>query len=279
MNHFSLSRAVIGSFFVIAAVAPWSAQAGLNDYKICPKLSPEVSVLRGVQVPEVCYSGFTCTVGMRGNWLDITNRVLFKPVELSAPPKLEAEPSIAERGAKIRANNACVPVSNKDREGYVAVLVEEIKGSGAASIRAERNAPPGQPWFDVVPLEVRDGSHFLNPVQPRTLNARVGVVTTIEITGRGLRDLIVRSKPPGPRPAVGAIDRMTKNIRKPATSEQMLALANPTVSIVSQSYDKAMLKVNFERAGTVSLGDYLQFSVGVPAINQDLGWPEVQVGQ
>ena len=281
MNHFSLSRAVIGTVLVIAAMAPLSAHADISRSKVCPKLSPEVSIPRGVEVPEVCYSGFNCTVGMRGDWLDITNRVGFYPADRRLPT---ATQSIAERGTKVRATNTCVPASYKDREGYVAILLEEIKGTGWASAEAARNALPSQPYFDVVRVEVRDGTHFLNPVQRTTLTARVGVVKTIEITGRGLRDLRVRAEQMNQLPvtktkpaAIGHVRDILNQRPKPE-----LPAATPTVpavSIVSQSYDKATLKVNFDTAGTLSLADYLEFSVGDPAINRDLGWPEVQVGQ
>lgn len=266
---------------------PWSAHAALGDSRVCPKLSPEVSAPPGVQVPEVCYSNFNCTVGMRGDWLDITNRV---NMSNSTPPTLEhaaanAEASIAARGTEIRAANACVPVSQRDREGYVAVLLEEVRGAGRARVTAYRPAFAGMGTdSNGVDIEVRDGTHYLHPVQRAALSARVGEVKTIDLTGRGLQDLRVRPRPPAtntPAPdARASVPRMGSAIaglRASVTPQQLAALQIPAVSIVSKSYDRLSLQVNFDRQGTISLADYLEFTVGDPAINRDLGWPSIEV--
>jgi hypothetical protein len=66
-------------------------------------------------------------------------------------------------------------------------------------------------------------------------------------------------------------------LRASATPQQLAALQIPAVSIVSKSYDRLSLQVNFDRQGTISLADYLEFTVGDPAINRDLGWPSIEV--
>ena len=184
MNTFRLSQVMLGAALSMAMFSPSSAHAALSDSKVCPKLSPEVSAPPGVQAPEVCYSGFNCTVGMRGDWLDITNRVSmgFTPGPITGQTYANAEASIAARGVEIRASNACVPVSQRDREGYVAVLLEEVKGAGKARVKASR---PGLAGIgsdsDSVEIEVRDGTHYLHPVQRAALSARVGEVKTIDL--------------------------------------------------------------------------------------------------
>lgn len=277
------------TLLAMSALIPWSAQAALSDSKVCPKLSPEVSAPAGVQVPEVCYSGFNCIVGMRGDWLDITNRVTMGPTTV---PTLQhaaanAEASIAARGTEIRASNACVPVSQRDREGYVAVLLEEVKGAGGARVAAIRPGFAGIGTdFNSVDFEVRDGTHFLHPVQRAALSARAGEAKTIELTGRGLQDLRARPRPPATSPAATAptanpaIRRMAPaiaGVRSNLTPQQLAALQIPVVSIVSKTYDRVSVRVNFDRTGTVSLADYLEFAVGDPAINRDLGWPSIDV--
>ena len=287
MKTFRLSHSVVGSAVLMALLAPWPAHAALSDSKVCPKLSPEVSAPPGVQAPEVCYSGFNCTVGMRGDWLDITNRVSmgFTPGPITGQAYANAEASIAARGVEIRASNACVPVSQRDREGYVAVLLEEVKGAGKARVKASR---PGLAGIgsdsDSVEIEVRDGTHYLHPVQRAALSARVGEVKTIDLTGRGLQDLRIKLRPPTTtavtvKPATTRIAAAVANasLQKTATQQQMLAMSTPTVSIASKSYDRLSLKVNFDKQGTFSLADYLEFTVGDPAINRDLGWPSIVV--
>ena len=106
----------------------------------------------------------------------------------------------------------------------------------------------------------------------------------MEITGRGLQDLRIKLRlptttaitvqPPAARMAAAVANA---NLQRTATPQQLLALQTPTVSIVSQSYDRLSLKVNFDKQGTLSLADYLQFTVGDPAINRDLGWPSIVV--
>ena len=264
-------------------LVPLSAHAALSDSRVCPKLSPEISVPPGVQVPEVCYSGFNCTVGMRGDWLDITNSVRVTPgLPGVGRVQVSAEASIAARGVEIRASNSCVPVSHKDREGYVAVLLEEIRGDGTPRVSAKRPAFAGLGTdSNYVDIEVRDGTHYLHPVQRAALTARVGEVKTIELTGRGLPDLRIRVRPPtttgSAKSGVSQMASVIAGVRTTATQQQLLAMQTPTVSIVSKSYDRLSLQVNFDRAGTISLDDYLEFTVGDPAINRDLGWPPIVV--
>ncbi|MEP6906453.1 MAG: hypothetical protein ABI858_00505 [Pseudoxanthomonas sp.] len=282
-----LIHALLVGGLSMGLLLPWSAHAALSDSRVCPKLSPEISAPPGVQVPEVCYSGFNCTVGMRGDWLDITNKVgiLYKSTPGSGEIALNAEVSIAARGDDIRASNACVPVSQRDREGYVAVLLEEIRGAGRAQVLASRPAFAGIGTdFNFVDIEVRDGTRYLHPVQRAALAARVGEVKTIELTGRGLQDLRIRIRPPTTtaitlKPAASrmAAAVANANLQKTATPQQLLAIQTPTVSIISKSYDRLSLQVNFDRQGTISLADYLEFTVGDPAINRDLGWPSIVI--
>lgn len=279
------TQTLLAVVLLALTLLPLSAHAALSDSRVCPKLSPEISAPAGVQIPEVCYSGFNCTVGMRGDWLDITNRV---NMSNSTPPTLEhaaanAEASIAARGTEIRASNACVPVSQRDREGYVAVLLEELRGAGGARVTAYRPAFAGMGTdFNSVDIEVRDGTHYLHPVQRAALSARVGEVKTIDLTGRGLQDLRIKMRPPTNNPitAKPITTRMPSaiaGVRSPATAQQMLAVQTLPVSIVSKSYDRLSLQVSFDRQGRISLADYLEFTVGDPAINRDLGWPSIEV--
>lgn len=286
MKSFRLIHVVLGSALSMAVLVPLPAQAALSDSKVCPKLSPEVSAPAGVQVPEVCYSGFNCTVGMRGDWLDITNSVrLTQGIPSAARVPVSAEASIAARGDDIRASNSCVPVSQRDREGYVAVLLEEIKGAGGARVSAKRPAFAGIGTdSNIVDIEVRDGTHYLHPVQRAALTARVGEVKNIDLTGRGLQDLRIKLRPPTttaitvqPAATRKAAAVANANLQRTATPQQLLAMQTPTVSIVSKSYDRLSLKLNFDKQGTFSLADYLEFTVGDPAINRDLGWPSITV--
>lgn len=295
MKPFRLIHAVLGGALSMAVLVPWTAHAAapLSGSKVCPRLDPEVVAPLGAQVPEVCYSGFNCMVGMRGDWLDITHLVEFKYLTGSTSTIASALPSISERGNRIRASSSCVPVSQKDSEGYVAVLLEEVKGTGKARVTAKRRGFLGATIDgNSVDIKVRDGTHYLHPVQRASLPARVGVARTIDLTGRGLQDLRVKARPPtttaiNAKPAASRMSaaaanlnaRSTANldVRTTATLRQPLAVPTPPVSIVSQSYDQLRLTVNLDKQGTFSLADYLEFTVGDPAINRDLGWPSIVV--
>lgn len=284
MKILRLIHVVLGAALPIAMLASTAAHAALSDSKVCPKLSPEVSAPAGVQVPAVCYSGFNCTVGMRGDWLDITNAVRLSPgMPSAARVQVSAEASIAARGDDIRASNSCVPVSQRDREGYVAVLLEEITGAGMTRVIATRPAFAGIGTDDnYVDIDVRDGTHYLHPVQRPALNVRVGEVKTIDLAGRGLQDLRIKLRPPTTtailaKPGASRMASAVANVRSTATTQQLMAVQTSPVSIVSKSYDRLSLQVNFDRQGTISLADYLEFTAGDPAINRDLGWPTIDV--
>lgn len=294
MKNFRLNQVMLGAALSIGMFSPWSAHAALSDSKVCPSLFQEVIPPPGVEVPEVCYSGFNCMVGMRGDWLDITHEVKFDYLRDSTNGQsASALPSISERGNRIRASSSCVPVSQKDSEGYVAVLLEEVKGTGKARVTAKRRGFLGATIDgNSVDIEVRDGTHYLHPVQRASLPARVGVDRTIDLTGRGLQDLRVKTRPLTStaitaKPAASRIATAAANlnVRTTATPQQLLAMKTapisavqtPPVSIVSQSYDQIRLKVNFDKQGTLSLADYLEFTIGDPAINRDLGWPSIVV--
>lgn len=303
MKPTRLTHALLGSALSLGLLVPWSVHAALSDSKVCPALSPEVRAPAGVQVPEVCYSGFNCTVGMRGDWLDITNFVAMSfipdqatsagppPARTPQTPYASAEASIAARGTQIRALNTCVPVSQKDREGYVAVLLEEVKGSGRAGVLARRPAlGVGRTDDDRVLIEVRDGTHFLHPIQRGDLTVRAGELKTIQLTGRGLQDVRVKPQPeraPPPSivvqknqpPVLPAVKRMTDPpaAPPPPPAEPVAEAPVQRTTIVSKTYDRLTLQVRFLRSGTIALDDYLEFTAGDPAINRDLGWPSIQV--
>ena len=294
MKRSSFIHALLGSALSVGLLVPWSADAALSSFNVCPALSPEVRAPAGVQVPKVCYSGFNCTIGMRGDWLDITNQVSFNRTPTTPSPPVsewvKAEASIAARGDSIRASNSCVPVSQKDREGYVAVLLEEITTSGPATVTARRPAfNLNRTDADRVPVEVRDGTHFLHPIQRGDLTVRAGELRTIQLTGRGLQDVRVKPQPePARMPSMvlqknqqrvlPAVKRMADpSAAPPPPAEPVADAPRQRTTIVSKSYDRLSLQVTFLRSGTISLEDYLEFTVGDPAINRDLGWPSIQV--
>lgn len=294
MKNFRLNQTLQGAALSVTMFAPWSAHASLTSGRVCPSIELEISLPPGAQVPKGCYSGFNCTVGMRGDWLDITHRVEFSSLGIhNGGPQPYARPSIAERGSSIRASNSCVGASQNDKEGYVAVLLEEVKGDGLARVTAKRRGFLGHGEDeDSVDFYVQDGIHFLHPVQRAALTARVGEVKIIDLTGRGLKDLRVKVRPPTTtantaKPAASRMAASVANVnartaanldvRTTATLQQPLSVPTPPVSIVSQSYDQLRLKVNFDKQGTFSLADYVEFTVGFPAINRDLGWPSITV--
>lgn len=286
------------ALLLAVSLVPLTAWAGIRDKNVCPSLGNDVDVPAGRVVEDVCYSGFRCTVGLRGDWLDLTDRVSIGA--LQGQPFLPSYPrvSIGSAGADPQARDACVPPSNKTREGYVAIEVQDIAVTGGFKLTVHR---PGMGGItrdsNEMLLTIRDGTRFFNPLATASGPASVpaGIERIVELRGRGLDN--VRLKPgirqPFPPATSGssvapprgtslqsAAAGLRANVDVTARSSQALSQMTfepAPFEVVSARYDVVRLKVKILRPGLVSLGDYLEFAAGDPAINRDLGWPQIEV--
>ena len=290
------------SCLLAITMVPPLAQAAVRDSNVCPAVQNGLSMQAGKTLPDVCYSGFSCVIGLRDDWLDLTDTVTVRRpnngrLYVGQTPRA----SIQSAGAEPRANNPCVPPSNKSREGYVAVELETIPGVGDLLIEAHRPGLGGVTRdSSEFRFEIRDGARFLNPSATANGPAVVtaGTERTIELRGRGLENLRVKAgvRQPFPAPAgagsgagqarppgINALaDRVRANSTVAARGMTDISRANLNLEpepfeILSARYDVVRLKVNVLRPGLVSLGDYLEFAAGDPAINRDLGWPQIDV--
>ncbi len=308
-------------FFVgaLAVASLNNARAEVRATEVCSDVFHRLNTPIGLPQTQLCYSGFNCRIGMRGDWLDVTTEVRFSMLA-PAPGMvhvLSASGSVEARGVD---NNSplCVPHTGSMREGYVLIRVLDIRGAGRMRVIAKRPGPMGVGTHsDTVDFEIRDGSHYLQPFPERELNARVGQTKVIEITGEGVQDLRLKLQPVAqaytsasaaraPRLAamtaglrttssvqtlanmqaantVGALST-TQSGTSPtpvtppaATPPAAPATPSPEVTILGKTRIMVRLQVKFDRQGIFSLGDYLEFSAGDPAINRDIGWPLIDV--
>ena len=160
-------KSLVFTFAVFAVFQIHTANAEVRLQIACPLVSgfpPGTGSLT-----NRCLSGLHgCTVGVRGDWLDITNTV-----EIIAGPG--ADISAIEKGVDF--GGVCVPRAAKSREGYVKFNIGNIERAG--TLRLRLNRPGGS---DTISIEVRDGSTYLRP----GLQAASSFATEDEL--RDLRD-------------------------------------------------------------------------------------------
>ena len=314
------------AIYLLAVVANVSAIAGVHaqmrEAKACTDIYNSLfknSDLNSFDYApnNVCYSGtnynVSCLVGMRGDWLDFTDEVTVKALRGGSGVSAEGVVLITDAGTSRDSYYVfCVPDSSKNREGYVSISIKNIRGHGRLRVTAIRPGPMGMGRHsDHFDLEVRDGSRYLE-MRPRdNLKARVGQTKTIEIAGRDLRTLRLKSQPialaytttsaaRAPRlAATAAAMRAQMDVQKStALLSQMTtvrAFANtgtsppgaiptappsasaPEVTLIGATPLMVRLQIKFDRQGIFSLGDYLEFTGGEPDINRDLGWPLIDV--
>lgn len=314
-------------FFVgaLAVASITDARAEVRASEVCSDVFNRLNAPVGLPQTQLCYSGFNCRIGMRGDWLDVTTEVVFlkQSAAHGTGSVFNASGSVEARGVD---NNSplCVPHTGSMREGYVLIRVVDIRGAGRMRVVAHRPGPMGVGTHsDSVDFEIRDGSHYLQPFPERELNARVGQTKVIEISGEGVQDLRLRLQPVAQAYTSASAARaprlaaMTAGVRT-TTSVQTLAnmqgantvralsttqsgtsptpvtpppvatppstpapttpaTPSPEVTILGKTRLMVRLQVKFDRQGIFSLGDYLEFSAGDPAINRDLGWPVIDV--
>lgn len=289
----SLARRAGCAAVLVAMSMP--ALAAIRDSNICPSLANAVEIEAGRTIPDVCYSGFFCYVGLRGDWLDLTDEVDI--IGLSPLPRV----SIDETGADPRSHG-CAPPSNRTREGFVVVRIQDITSLGRYRIKVSRVGNVGiNRHSNSHEIEVRNGGNYLDllSVNRQPFSMRAGPAREVELKGRGLELLRVKTGVGQPFPeasgtrtapaapgrgiaaAAAAMRTPISSARLPANA-QVVSLEPAPFEIISARYDSVRIRVHILRPGIVRLEDYFEFASvrGVPtvaAINDDLGWPRFDV--
>lgn len=304
------------AFFVIAACTfATDVRAQMRTAKACSTLELDLNMPFELLPPDnICYSGFRCSVGMRGDWMDATDEVAVAPVRGGSG--LSAAGIVQSRGAnnntQIGFDSSCIPQASKEREGFVGISIQELTGHGRLRVTALRPGPLGiGRHSDYYDLEVRDGSRYLEMYPRSSPTARVGQTKTIEIPGRGLQSLRLKLQPvaqaysttsaarsprmataaaavraqvaaPSSATQLGNASTVRKLSNSSGTSVQPLstpstAVPSPEVKLLGATPLMVRLQVKFDRQGIFSLEDYLEFADGEPDINRDLGWPLIDV--
>jgi hypothetical protein len=247
-----------------------------------------------------CYSeNYNCHLGVRGDWLDITDKVTIVsgPTATIKITDTGTDDKNSEYGSLGSGVVPQVPPKNGGREGYVLLELSNIVGSGTMRIKMERPAFGGRD-ADFVNITIKDGSYGLDPNQTlRSVTA--GHVKTVEIFGNGLNGISVK---PGFRSQPATTAR--------ASSQQVQSVANQTSASVAQSasqnlstvtanlqlppevkilsressgiWEKMTVEFNIRNSTNsfdLSTQDIFTFSKGVPPMNTDKGWPTIHVNR
>lgn len=244
-----------------------------------------------------CYSGkymLSCSLGLRGDWLDITDRVTI----VSGPT---ATLTITDKGAGNYTENssfdfyAKVPPMRGSREGYLLLELNNISSPGTMRIKMERPAFAGRD-ADYVNITIKDGSFGLKPDQHiPSINA--GQSKTVEITGYGLNGVSVK---PGfnSQPTTGATTNRQRiqsaasqvntavkdSVGQTLSTLQVNAQLPPEVKILSREtgpvFDKMTVEFNLRNSSQqfeLDTASIFTFSKGPPPVNARFGWPTIHV--
>jgi hypothetical protein len=213
--------------------------------------------------PGTCFShsasvSESCRVGLRGDWLDITDRV----TQLSGP---RASVTILRKGVERGfpfGVDVCDPGSRKSREGFIELKLTGLQGSGTVRLRLDR--PGGS---DTISIPVSDGSVRL---QPHTYSVSRDRESTLEVVGRGLAALRVR-----PQADIDAYFSRPGNIVR-------IVEIRPNIVLGYDLGELAIIQVNLSGGGfssgrSLDLTRLVHFPRGTPAYNIAFGNPKLEL--
>lgn len=229
----SLIRGFLALFPMLALAGP-PAAADVRLSSSCP-------VLRGFShnISGKCFSTHPCRVGVRGDWLDLTDRVTV----LSSRPT--ASVRITTKGTEDSAANSCIPRTNRSREGFVALELTDIEGSGELRLRLSRPAAGGRDE-DTITIQVEAGEAW---IKPDRMSAVVNEPKTFVLEGGSL------------------------------TLLQLKDPIEPGDEILDKRSDRATVRLTFTRTGMMSLDDKVKFLVKRTNVNDQAGWSTIAVRQ
>jgi hypothetical protein len=250
---------------------------------------------------EPCYSSqyFKCSLGVRGDWLDITDKVsiVSGPTATITITDKGADNKNSEYGSLGSGIVPKVPPMNGGREGYVLLELKNISGPGTMRIKMERPAAFGRD-SDFVSVSIKDGSFGLDPSQTvRSVTA--GHTKTIEIFGYGLNGISVKpgfkSQPASTasnnsqriQSVAGKVNSSVKDsVGQNLASAQSNMQLPPEVKILSRESgvlsEKMTVEFNLHNSTSsfdLNTKDIFTFSKGVPPMNADKGWPIIHVNR
>ncbi len=244
MSHRSRYSAVVLTLFVVLATTT-PVHADVREKRVCVVTGAFPDADAGEPDKE-CFSGHLCKVGVRGDWLDLTDRASVESGP-SANISISTQGTGDARGA-IGSMTTCVPQSSRSREGYVSLTLTNIRGSGTMQIKLSRPNAIGGRDDDTVSVNVKKGETFL--AIDKQFRATFGEPEEITLRGGNL-DLL--------------------QLKDPAPGDEIL----------SRSETQARVRLTFTRENSRQspspLDKRLQFAGPEPALNQKYGWPVVSV--
>ncbi len=241
-------------------ILPFAAQADVRKQSACGLFPSSLFPNARIETTlNTCYSGgHRCWVGVRGDWLDLTDRVTVT----SGPT---ASITIDKKGVEDSGTigGDCIPRSNKDREGFVRLNLENIRGTGTMRLRLSR--PGGE---DTISVTVKDGTTFL-ATKLESAFATAGESKVFELKGGNLRKLQLKQTSRS-IPGVSSSTNLSP-------SERIGGVNVISDEILSKTETSARVRLTLSATGMVSLEEKLQFSDGEPELNKRFGWPTVNV--
>lgn len=177
----------------------------------------------------LCFVGFKCQVGLRGDWLDLTD-----DIDGAGASRLRIERKGVQRKPAfedgIGGPSLCVPDGTKDRHGWIQ-LSGTPTGTGVFRIKLNRPGALGMGRdSDTVTVRVKRADRFLAEVSPDLKVARTGESVRLKIVGGGMGELRFA----------------------PSRDYEVLAL--------ERFADSARVELRFRRAGDYNLLDMVGFA-------------------
>jgi hypothetical protein len=220
-------------------------RADVRDHRLCVAANGFQESRFGATSAE-CFSGHVCVVGVRGDWLDLTDRVT---VESGPTARITIrDTGTGDARGAIGTLSTCVPTSTRSREGYVSILLADISGSGTMRLKLSRPNAIGGRDDDTVSLVIKKGETYIALDTP--YNATFGEPKELVFRGGNLDLLQLKNPEPGDE-------------------------------ILSKSETEARVRLTFTRENSrtnpAPIENRLQFAGPEPALNERFGWPRVNV--
>lgn len=246
---------------VLFSIFSSSSFAEVRTKKLCIKQDNQIlPVCVGNPMPGPYVS---CRVGIRGDWLDTTNKVTHISGPRAANVNIDYKSAEKVVPLPFGVPSTCDPGTTKAREGFIQLTIGSITGTGNMILRLDR--PGGS---DTVSIPVTNGGIGLTP--RAYFIPLINQEVILDVTGRNLATLRVRSQ-----------TEIDANFARPGNIVQILEIIDDVNSgaVRSQKARVRLQLTDFRNAGSsIELTNLIHFPQGVTEFNQIFGQPTISFG-